>query len=138
MTFARADETSPAESLPLRDEEAENRRPPAENNRAVLRLQVQADRRAQFHTTAGRHRRNVVEAQEQPREVFRAVAEQDVDAFGQEAFGVRVQAERIKEYIARQLVLRGLRGSQSDVPGCASLCRLSQQELAQHPKRVRP
>ncbi|MNT99174.1 hypothetical protein D3C72_2419590 [compost metagenome] len=58
--------------------------------------------------------------------------------FGQEAFGVRVQAERIKENIACQVVLRGFRGPESEVPGRASLGRLPQQELAQHPECVRP
>lgn len=39
----------------------------------------------------------MVEAHKQPREVFRLVGEQQVDAFGQEAFGVGVQAKRVKE-----------------------------------------
>ena len=80
----------------------------------------------------------MVETHKKPSEVFRAVVEQEVDAFVQEAFCVRVQAEGIKEDIARRLILRGLRGSESDVPSRASLARLSQQELAQHPERVRP
>jgi hypothetical protein len=42
-----------------------------------------------------------MEAQKQPREVLRAVAEQEVDAFGQETFGIGVQAERIQKDVAR-------------------------------------
>ena len=80
----------------------------------------------------------MVEAQKQTREVLGAVVEQKVDALVQEALGVGVQAESVKKDIARQIDLRGLRGPEGDVPGRASLGRLSQQELAQHPQRVRP
>ncbi|MNQ63776.1 hypothetical protein D3C85_781700 [compost metagenome] len=116
----------------------ENGRPTSEDNRAVLRLYIQTDHRAQSHSAAGRHRRDVVKAQKQPREMFCTVAEQEIDAFVQEALGVGIQAERVKEDIARQIVLRGFREPKGDVPGRASLGRLPQQELAQHPECVRP
>ena len=79
MTFARERRDKPSQTLALRNEETEERRPPPEDNRAVSRLNVETDCRVRRQRAADRNCRDVMEAQEQSIEDLGVVCEQQLE-----------------------------------------------------------
>ena len=103
----------------LPDEEAGERRPPAEHDRAVLRFHTKPTAAlGPIPPPAGTvamwwKRRS-------SREVFCVVIEQEIDAFGQEAFGVRVQQSASRRISPASSFLAASAAPEGDAPGGAS------------------
>ena len=103
-----------------------------------MSLHIETHRRTQRPRTSGWHRRDVAESPQQSREHLGAVREQQVDPLGQEAHGIRVEATRIEEDVACELVISSHSRLERRIPRRSAVVGLAEQELPQNPQRVRP